>query len=290
MDPPIAGIDVSYWQGTIDWPAVKAAPRQPQYSFCKLTEGTDYLDPTGQANRAGMQAVGFALTGCYHFANPALDATAEADAFLTALGALQPGEVPALDIEACQGERSAFCLAWLERVEGATGVPPLLYTGQYFAQTQLLDPALARYKLWVASYPDDPTDISNPPSNCGVWDGFTLWQHTASASYPGIAGHVDENVTWLSLEALVALGKQAAPAEPEQLTPARFRALRQFSLKPQASAGGRDVVVVPLDGEGQDSGERVADAADPSLRWGWLQWRDQYGWAPSNKKYFERLS
>lgn len=206
---PLRGIDVSGWQGVIDWPAVVRAPQAPAFAFAKCTEGAGYADPTFAANWAALRGAGFALRGAYHFADLG-DPLAEADWFLARLGALDVGEAPILDIERGAGDQSAWCLAWLARVEQATGVTPLLYTDWSYGATQLTDPALARYPLWCASYPPDPTDLSQCPASCGVWPTVTIWQHTDRARYPGIATPVDESVVWRTRAELAALGKHAS--------------------------------------------------------------------------------
>jgi GH25 family lysozyme M1 (1,4-beta-N-acetylmuramidase) len=78
----ISGIDVSHFQGTINWSSVAAAGKQ--FAFAKATEGVTYVDPTVGTNTAGARAAGL-LVGVYHFAHPDTNtAAAEAQHFLTA--------------------------------------------------------------------------------------------------------------------------------------------------------------------------------------------------------------
>jgi len=77
------GIDVSHWQGSIDWPTVAAAGKK--FVFMKATESTDFVDPNYTANEAGAKAAGL-LVGAYHYADPDTtpgDGAAEADHFLS---------------------------------------------------------------------------------------------------------------------------------------------------------------------------------------------------------------
>ena len=62
------GVDVSNWQGTVDW--IQVGDDGYTFMFAKATEGTTFTDITYAVNRAGAQGVGMRL-GAYHFARPA---------------------------------------------------------------------------------------------------------------------------------------------------------------------------------------------------------------------------
>ncbi|MEO7402528.1 MAG: glycoside hydrolase family 25 protein, partial [Burkholderiales bacterium] len=85
----IPGIDISHYQGTINWSQVAADPKGIKFAFMKATETTTYTDPTFNTNLAGAKAAG-TLAGPYHFcrldnasADPTADAIAEANYFLS---------------------------------------------------------------------------------------------------------------------------------------------------------------------------------------------------------------
>jgi lysozyme len=93
----IRGIDVSKWQGTIDWDKVS---KSTSFAIIKSTEGSSYKDPMFIRNRDEARRVGIAH-GFYHFANPdtvANDPEREAEFFVATIGTLQVGEVLALDL------------------------------------------------------------------------------------------------------------------------------------------------------------------------------------------------
>src|SRR6185437_3367405 len=99
------GIDVSTWNGAIDW--TKVAHAGYRFAFGKATEGTAYNDKTYTTNRNGSEAAGLVF-GAYHFARPAgknlagatASAIRQANHFLAVAGP-QPGELPpVLDLEA----------------------------------------------------------------------------------------------------------------------------------------------------------------------------------------------
>src|SRR5436309_2175749 len=70
------GIDVSHWQGTINWNSVKNAG--VTFAVCKASEGTDYQDPTFFTNWNAMHAAGI-IRGAYHMGRPAVDPVAQAN-------------------------------------------------------------------------------------------------------------------------------------------------------------------------------------------------------------------
>ena len=80
--PIIEGIDVSHWQGTIDWAKVTAAGKR--FAYIKATESTDFIDNMYATNRAQAKANGIKV-GAYHFARPETnsgDAVNEANWFI----------------------------------------------------------------------------------------------------------------------------------------------------------------------------------------------------------------
>lgn len=192
----LPGIDVSRWQGTIDYAKVKASGMR--FVVAKATEGIGYLDSAWATNRGGAAAAGLAVTG-YHFARPDLNPTdpvGEADWFVSQLG-LTPGMlVPALDIERAGSmtvaARQAWVEAWLAEVYAKTGVRPMIYTSPSFWKTYLGDTrqfADEGYTvLWVAHwFVNSPT---TPASNWGG-RGWTFWQYDDCGTVPGIGGCVD---------------------------------------------------------------------------------------------------
>jgi GH25 family lysozyme M1 (1,4-beta-N-acetylmuramidase) len=67
VGPTTPGIDVSHWQGEIDWRKVAGAGKR--FVFLKATDGHDFLDPTFFRNRTGARSNGLRV-GAYHFARP----------------------------------------------------------------------------------------------------------------------------------------------------------------------------------------------------------------------------
>jgi GH25 family lysozyme M1 (1,4-beta-N-acetylmuramidase) len=190
------GVDVSNYQGTIDW--TKVAKAGYLFAFGKATEGAGYVDKTYTANRNGSEAAGLVFGG-YHFARPtgstAAAATAsaikQANHFLTIAGP-QPGELPpVLDLEVTGGltkpQLLSWTLAWLDQIYARTGVEPFLYTSPLFWKNQLGDStaaAAAGTGLWIAHW----TSNSRPTVPAQNWNGsgWRVWQWTDCVTVPGI--------------------------------------------------------------------------------------------------------
>ena len=172
----LQGVDVSHYDGAINWTSVKAAGIT--FAFAKATESTGLLDDTFATNWAGMKAAGV-VRGAYHFFDPSSSATAQASFVLSTVGTLEAGDLPiVLDFEQLDGVSEASAVAdavtFLEAVTKATGKTAILYMSSEFLSGSY--PALAPYPLWVANY-----GVSCPgmPSE---WSTWSFWQHSDSGS------------------------------------------------------------------------------------------------------------
>ena len=200
---PLEGIDVSNWQGTIDWTKVRAAGKQ--FAIIKATEGTTFIDPYYAANHANARAAGV-WTTAYHFAQPTAvtgtanpdlnDAVAEANHFV-AVAKLQSGDlIPALDLEVTGGlgptALVAWVNAWLVQVTARLGVRPMIYVSPSFWSNRMANTAwfaLNGYRiLWIAHW-----GVTSPTVPAGNWGGhgWTFWQYSNCGTVPGISGCVD---------------------------------------------------------------------------------------------------
>jgi GH25 family lysozyme M1 (1,4-beta-N-acetylmuramidase) len=199
--PNAKGLDVSHWQGKIQWPRVAAAGYT--FAFGKATESTTYTDPTYATNRSGAESAGLTF-GAYHFGRPGgsgdagivSNAIAQADYFLN-VAQPQAGELPpVLDLES-KGSLAVAGLqkwtsAWLDQVAARTGVAAFVYASPSFWKTALgdtVDVANAGYPLWIAHW----TTNGSPIVPAEGWGGrsWTFWQHSSHGSVPGISPQVD---------------------------------------------------------------------------------------------------
>jgi lysozyme len=191
----LPGIDVSHFQGEVDWRAVAAAG--VRFAFIKATEGLTDVDPRFAQNWQGSRAAGV-LRGAYHFLHPNLDGRQQAAHFLSVVTLDDDALPPALDVEVTDGvDRAALCACietWLGAVEAALGCKPVVYTDPWFWRDNV-GANLSSYPLWLACYGAQP----EVPASWGSW---TFWQHSQSGTVNGIAGPVDLDSCQLSEEEL----------------------------------------------------------------------------------------
>lgn len=190
------GIDVSHWQGTIDWAKVKAAGKT--FAIAKATEGIGWKDSSYDRNKAGATAQGI-MFGAYHFARPGSnDPVKEADWFVDNMDLERGMLIPTLDLERTGGLGTTaltnWVKAWLQRVDQRLGVKAMIYVSPSFWRTYMGNSrwfADNGYSvLWVAHW--NTTGPSVPADN---WGGrsWTFWQYTSDGVVPGISGRVDLN-------------------------------------------------------------------------------------------------
>jgi lysozyme len=176
----IPGIDVSNYQGVVNWATVAGGGEQ--FAYAKASEGITVSDPYFVDNWRGIKAAGL-LRGAYHFYHPNDDPAAQASRFLQSLSKanggsplLAPGDLPpTLDIEVTNGAATADLLAgaasWLATVAAATGKTPIVYTFVSFWKNTLGNPTdLSNYPLWIAEY-----GVSTPKIP-GGWTDWLFWQ------------------------------------------------------------------------------------------------------------------
>ena len=182
------GVDVSVFQGDINWDEVKGD--SITFAFAKATQGETEVDPKFADNWSGMKSAGI-TRGAYHFFDPTVDATAQAEHFIATVTLEEGDLLPMLDIEVQDGlpagSIDADIKVWLEKVAEHYGVKPIIYSDDSFLQENLSS-GFSDYPLWVAAYSDTP-----PPTPIGSWDSYVLWQYSDTGSVSGISGNVDRD-------------------------------------------------------------------------------------------------
>jgi GH25 family lysozyme M1 (1,4-beta-N-acetylmuramidase) len=192
----LEGIDVSHWQGTIDWTKVAATGKK--FAILKATESTDFIDDHYASFHSAAKSKGL-WTGAYHFARPdssSGDAVKEADWFAGHIGLGAGDLIPALDLEQSGGLSVTALQTWVrafvDEVTARTGVRPMIYTSPAFWKKYMGDSSAladAGYKvLWVAHW-----GVSAPTVPANNWGGrgWTFWQYSNCGSVSGISGCVD---------------------------------------------------------------------------------------------------
>jgi lysozyme len=190
LPPPPAeapGIDVSHHSGAIDWAAV--ADQGYVFAYVKATEGIDDADPTFADHWQALWDRSI-YRGAYHFFVTEDDPEEQARFFLSHVDH-QPGDLaPVVDVEVL-GHGSGTDLVprlrrFLDLVEDAVGVPPIIYTDRNFWNTHF-DDSFSRYPLWIAEY-----EVDAPTLPKG-WDTWTMWQFEGDATLRGVEKNADRS-------------------------------------------------------------------------------------------------
>ncbi|MBQ0050104.1 MAG: glycosyl hydrolase family 25 [Bacteroidales bacterium] len=179
------GIDVSHYQGQIDWQAV-AREGKTKYVFCKATESTTLVDNTFQYNLREAKRAGIPV-GCYHFFSATTSGEAQLRHFMKNVDVRQLDVVPMLDVEvrgkASLEEFHRQIRAWLKGFEEHYHFKPILYASVNFYNKYLAG-AFDDYIYMIAKYGEG---CPNPQGAIP----FAMWQYTSSGSVSGIRGRVD---------------------------------------------------------------------------------------------------
>lgn len=183
----IKGIDVSHWQGDINWK--KVAADRIKFAFIKATEGTTLKDNKFETNVSGANAAGI-KTGAYHFARfgSKSEALAEAKFFLSAVKKVSLSYPLVLDLEVNQRNVSKSVLtdaavAFLREIEKA-GYFAMIYSGKSFLENCLDESKLKPFALWVARY------------SSKLGRDADIWQYSDCGKVAGISGNVDMNICY----------------------------------------------------------------------------------------------
>lgn len=180
------GVDVSKFQGTIDWSAVAASGKS--FAIARVSDGLT-VDSTFQHNWQGIAEAGL-IRGAYQFFQPGMDSASQAALLLSQIGTLGPGDLPpVLDVEITGGESGATINAkigtWVAIVRAATGRNPIIYTSPLFWATTINSSPNFGTDLWTADWNPTLPHVSSP------WTGWEFWQYSISGRVAGIPGQVD---------------------------------------------------------------------------------------------------
>ena len=185
----IEGIDVSQWQGNIDFDQVAASGIQAVY--IRSSMGSGYVDPYFDQNYQMAKAAGLKV-GFYHYVTARTDAQAryQAQFFVNTVGDKEFECRLAMDFEDLIGlsgtEANQIGLTFIQAVEEFSGKGAVVYSDVSNALT-VFGGGLTEYPLWVADYGQS---LSSAEVNWSSWAG---WQYTDQGEIPGIFGVVDRN-------------------------------------------------------------------------------------------------
>lgn len=223
----VYGVDVASYQGNPDWSRVYAAG--VRFGFSKVTESTNYVNPTWVHNRAGMLGLsdGF-LPGAYHFLHGG-DGAAQAQYFLSKAGDVSKVAV-ALDVEA-QGADAVTSRAWVTEFKRLTGGHPVIgYFPRWYWEAHGRPDLSFFDTIWQSAYVTGsgaPSSLfAKVPSSWWATFGnepISILQFSSSGTVAGIPGQCDVNAYRGSLDELraLALGEGDMPLSKDDLAAIR---------------------------------------------------------------------
>ncbi|HJB83639.1 MAG TPA: LysM peptidoglycan-binding domain-containing protein [Candidatus Mediterraneibacter intestinavium] len=199
----IKGLDVSKFQGEVDWERVKAAG----YRFAMLRAGYGFntVDPQFRRNASECNRIGLPI-GAYWFCYAVSPSSAvqEADGCLDTIADYKLEYPVCYDIEQASVDYASgegvtitpelakqLVKSFCDRIE-AKGYFAMFYSNKNFLDQYLGSDIAKRYALWYARYADtfDGTDCA-------------MWQYTSQGSVPGISGNVDLNLSYVDFPSVI---------------------------------------------------------------------------------------
>lgn len=186
----VFGIDVSEYQGNIEWDKVKFVQDSFPIRFVmvRATAGVDKVDSKFETNWNSLKKQSFAK-GAYHYYRPNENSIRQAQNFIKIVKIEKGDFPPILDIENLPKKQSMDSLKvalkrWLQYVENHYKMRPIIYSGENYYKNFLKED-FPEYQFWIANYNGWIHEI-NPD--------WMFWQFTEKASVPGIKGFVDLNI------------------------------------------------------------------------------------------------
>jgi len=181
----VYGVDVSQYQGAIDWPRAHAAG--VQFAYVRVSDGLAVRDALFERNWSAAQGAAV-VRGAYQFFRPSEDAMAQADLLVDAIGTPAGDLPPVLDVEIAEGvdphDLALAVHAWSDRVVNRLGVFPIVYTGATFWHDEVGNAPGGANPLWIA-------DDAACPTVPTAWTGWSFWQSARRATVPGIDMPID---------------------------------------------------------------------------------------------------
>lgn len=189
----VHGVDVSRWQGDIDW--VKLRSQGANFAYIKATDGGDHLDPRFRENWRGAHEAGL-KRGAYHFFYWCRAAADQADWFIRNVPKVEGALPPVIDVEwnhlsNCKKRPSREVVlekmrVFMDRLEKHYGQRPVIYTAPDFYRDNL-EGAFPDHPFWLRS-------VAAHPSKVYPGRKWVFWQYSGSGLSHGVKGRIDLNV------------------------------------------------------------------------------------------------
>ncbi len=226
------GIDVSKYQGTIDWNMVRESGVEfamIRVGYRAKSTGEIFEDPTARYNLQEAQAAGIKI-GAYFFSSAVTKEEAREEAVFT-MNIIAKYRITYPVAYNCEdflstdsrqygldaSARTELACAFLDEISAA-GYTPMFYAskGELEGNAQWnTDTLSSRYKIWVAQYPDQPYPQTNASSYTGT---HAMWQYTGQGIVAGISKKTDVNVAYFGY-LQEAEAKDETPPETVEANP-----------------------------------------------------------------------
>lgn len=197
---PVRGIDVSHYQGEIDWGLV--AGQGIDFVYVKATEGSSHVDERFAGNMAGAREAGV-FAGAYHFFSFDSPGISQAEHFIRTVEPFKGMLPPAVDVEFYGDKKKnppkaenveTELRAYLNQVEQAFGTKPVIYATME-AWELYIKGRFDEYPLWIRNILREPA--LQPAAEGGQEQSWTFWQYTDRGRLNGYSGEetfIDLNV------------------------------------------------------------------------------------------------
>jgi len=187
----IFGIDISHYQGKVEWKSIKQFKNGTDISFIfiRAAVGEDEEDHEFETNWINAKNKNI-IRGAYHYYRPDENSIKQADNFISIVN-LEKGDLPpVLDIEAIPNVQSISSLKkglkkWLKKVEKHFGIKPIIYTADSYYKDYLSDTTFNGYVIWIANF----NRIKSPKHK-----NWKIWQFSETGRIDGINHNVDFNL------------------------------------------------------------------------------------------------
>ena len=189
----VHGVDVSWWQGKIDWDKLRG--QGANFVYMKATDGGDHLDPMFKKNWRAAKQAGL-RRGAYHFFYWCRTAGEQADWFIRNVPKVEGALPPVIDVEwngdsSCKRRPSPAKVrekmqVFMDMVERHYGQRPIIYTSPDFYRDNLKG-AFLDYPFWLRA-------VAQHPSKVYPGRKWVFWQYSGSGLARGLRGRIDLNV------------------------------------------------------------------------------------------------
>jgi len=181
------GIDVSHYQGKIDWDIVGKNPNI-QFVYIKATEGSTHTDPLFRTNLEGARGAGMNV-GAYHFLTSSSPIATQFAHYWTVTDSTSQTLLPMIDVEwvGVKGwtreQLQDSLAAFVKLVKSFYGRTPLIYSDLKFYQ-KMLSPRFDSLPLFIAHYHDQEPVVTQAHH-------YYIWQRDEHGHIDGIEKEVD---------------------------------------------------------------------------------------------------